>query len=84
MVIILGLAIGAFSMLTNLNTSVALTNPQYTEVEIASGDTLWNIANTYKSNKTDPREAVYTICKINDIEASDLQPGMIISVPKKL
>ena len=84
LVIMLGLTIGAFGIITNLSVSTALTEPQYTEVEIASGDTLWDIANTYKSDKTDPRKAVYTICQANNIEASDLQPGMIISVPKEL
>lgn len=78
------LAIGIFGTITGLNVSRAITKTEYAQVEICYGDTLWDIANTYKSNDTDTRKAVYKICKINDIEASDLTPGMTISVPKDL
>lgn len=83
-VIMMGLVIGGVGFLTGLNTSTALTEPQYTEVTITYGDTLWDIANTYKSSDTDTRKAVYQICKVNDIDAADLEPGMIISVPENL
>lgn len=78
------MAIGFIGAVSGLDISRALTKPQYTQVEIVSGDTLWNIANTYKSNDSDTRRAVFEICKINDIEASDLKPGMVISVPQNL
>ncbi len=84
MIIILGIIIGGFSLITGTYKSVALTKTQYTQVEVCYGDTLWDIANTYKSDDTDTRRAVYEICKANDIEASDLTPGMVISVPEKL
>lgn len=45
-------------------------------VHIDSGDTVWDIAREYKSSNTDMREAVYAILNVNDIEASDLAPGM--------
>lgn len=84
LIIMLGILIGGFNMVTGLNTSVALTKPQYTQVKVCYGDTLWDIANVYKSDDTDTRRAVYEICKVNDINASDLTPGMVISVPEKL
>lgn len=84
MIIMIGIVIGGFNLITGLNVSTALTKTEYTQVEICYGDTLWDIANQYKSNDTDPRKAVYEICQINNIEASDLIPGMVISVPQNL
>ena len=84
MIIMIGLLVGGISLITGMNKSFALTQPHFTEVEICYGDTLWDIANTYKSYDTDTRRAVYEICKVNDIEASDLEPGMVIRVPEKL
>lgn len=83
-IIMTSLAIGIFGAVSGLNVSRAITKPQYTQVEVCYGDTLWDIANTYKSEDTDTRRAVFEICKINDIEASDLSPGMTISIPESL
>ena len=84
MVIIMAMLIGGFSLITGTYKSLALTKDQYAQVEISYGDTLWDIANEYKSDNTDTRRAVYEICKANDIEAADLVPGMVISVPMEL
>lgn len=84
LVIMAGLFLGVFGAITGINVSTALTQPEYEQVYINSGDTLWNIANEYKSENTDTRKAIYEICRVNDIEASDLQPGMVISVPEDL
>ncbi len=84
MIIMIGLCVAGFTALTGLNTSVALTKQTYTEVQVSSGDTLWTIANTYKDESTDTRKAVYEICQINDIEASDLHPGMTLAIPEDL
>ena len=84
MVMMIGIMVGIFGLVSGINVSRAITEPQYTQVEVCYGDTLWNIANTYKSDDTDTRRAVYEICAINDIEASDLVPGMTISVPEDL
>lgn len=84
LVIMAGLFLGIFGAITGINVSTALTQPQYEQVCISSGDTLWKIANEYKGENTDTRKAVYEICKVNDIEASDLQPGMVISIPENL
>ncbi len=83
-VIILGLIISGIYALSGLNKSTALTKTEYAQIEIGYGDTLWEIANEYKSNETDTRKAVYEICKVNNIEASDLTPGTVISVPMDL
>ena len=67
-----------------ITSVVIMAGTKYKEVQICYGDTLWDIANTYKSDDTDTRKAVFEICKANDIEASDLEPGMTISVPEDL
>ena len=84
LVVMTGMIIGVFGAVSGLDISRAITEPQYTEVEVCYGDTLWDIANTYKSDDTDTRRAVYEICSYNDIEASDLVPGMTIYVPEEL
>ena len=80
----IGLCIAGFTAVTGLNTSVALTKQTYTQVQVSSGDTLWTIANAYKDENTDTRKAVYEICQVNDIEASDLHPGMVLEIPEDL
>ncbi|MEG0292351.1 MAG: LysM peptidoglycan-binding domain-containing protein [Anaerovoracaceae bacterium] len=56
-------------------------NEQSYEIEISNGDTLWNIATSHKSENTDLREAIYKICKVNNIKAHDLDVGMKIIIP---
>ncbi len=56
----------------------------YIEIEVSSGDTLWDIANTYCDSSADTREIVYEICSINDITASELKDGMVLKIPTKL
>ena len=84
MIIMIGILVGGISYILGLSTSFALTKSEPIEVEVCYGDTLWDIANTYKDDNTDTRRAVYEICKANDIEASDLEPGMMILVPDNL
>ncbi len=78
-VIILITSIANFAL--GLNTASSLTNPEYMEVEVAYGDTLWSIADNYMSDDTDIRKSVYEICDTNNISASDLYAGMTILVP---
>lgn len=84
MIIMMSIAIGGFNMITGSNKSIALTKPQFTKVQVCYGDTLWDIANEHKSDDIDTRRAVYEICRVNDINASDLTPGMVISIPGEL
>jgi LysM repeat protein len=61
--------------------NISTTNNEYMELGIASGDTLWKIVTEYMTDYKDVRQGVYKLCKINDIQASDIKPGMIIKVP---
>lgn len=83
-VIVIGLICGTFGIITGLDSSEASTKVEYVAVQIEAGDTLWDIVEEYMDDNTDPREAVYEICRINDIQAADLQPGMVISVPTSI
>lgn len=84
MMILFTLLITGFNAITGSDTSTALTKPQYVQVKVVSGDTLWDLANQYKADDTDTRKAVYEICRINEIDASDLKPDMVIQIPEDL
>lgn len=71
----------AINFALGLNTAVSLTVPEYMDISVVSGDTLWSIAETYMPPDTDVRKSVYELCKINDISASELYAGMTIKVP---
>ena len=51
------------------------------DVEVKSGDTLWNIAQDYMPDDMDTRKAVFQLCSLNDISADQLYAGMTIQVP---
>ena len=64
-----------------LNTADSLTRLTYMDYEITAGDTLWSIAETYMTDVSDIREAVYELCQLNDIRAGELYVGMTIQIP---
>lgn len=84
LIVMIGLMVSGINYVLGSDTSFALVKSEPIEVEVCYGDTLWDIANTYKNDKTDTRRAVYEICKANDMSASDLEPGMVILVPGNL
>ena len=63
------------------STADSLTKVEYMDYQVSYGDTLWSIAETCMADCDDVREAVYELCQINDITASDLQSGMVIQIP---
>lgn len=73
-----------FTMTANfalgINTADSSTIPEYIELEVSYGDTLWSIADRYMDDD-DIRESVYKLCKLNNIKASDLQAGMTVIIP---
>lgn len=71
----------AINFALGFNTAASLTKTDYMDVQIVSGDTLWSIAENYMPDHMDTREAVYNLCKVNNISASDLYAGMTIQVP---
>lgn len=63
------------------NEAKSLTKTYYYEVEIQSGDTLWQLAETYMDNGKDTRENIYDLCELNNIEANQLIIGSNILIP---
>lgn len=68
-------------MILGIDTANSLSVPQYTEVKVSAGDTLWSISEEYMPQNSDIRESVYQLCRLNDISADELYAGMTILVP---
>ena len=65
-----------------INDASSLTKEQpMLQVQIETGDKLWDIASEYGPDHTDPRKTVYDICSLNDISADSIYPGQTIMVP---
>lgn len=84
LVIMIGLIVGGFGFLSGINESTASVTTDYASYTVAYGDTMWDIADEVNHSDTDTRKVVYAICQINDIQAGDLQPGMVLRVPTNL
>ncbi len=80
--IMLILSITFINTILGLNETNGTINKSYIQVEVSHGDTIWKIASEYANNSVDTREAVYYICKINNIKADELTAGMILNIPK--
>ena len=63
------------------NDALALSEQQYIEIQVESGDTLWTIADEFMPDDMDIREAVYMICDVNDVDADTLYAGQTLSIP---
>ncbi|KXG76873.1 LysM peptidoglycan-binding domain-containing protein [Thermotalea metallivorans] len=55
--------------------------PQYDEICIKPGDTLWALAKKYTPNHKDVRETIYEITQINNLKTSDIFPNQVIKIP---
>ncbi|WP_051280206.1 cell division suppressor protein YneA [Anaerovorax odorimutans] len=77
---ILILVISLSTKLVN-NSSENFSKTNYTEIQIQSGDTLWEIASKFNSTQDDLRKVVFEICKINNITANNIYPGQTVIIP---
>lgn len=88
LVIVLGLVIGTVGFITGSNEAIALDVPGEpvtpVTIEVTAGDTVWDIADHFKSEDKDIRKAVYEICQENDIRDGNIQSGMILTIPENL
>ncbi len=66
------------------NEALSASAGEYTEVEVAYGDTLWSIADTYMPDDMDIRESVYIIKEANDISDSEIHEGDVLRVPEMI
>jgi LysM repeat protein len=53
-------------------------------VSVDSGDTLWQLAATYKSDSVDTREAVHVLMKRNGLSSSTLEMGQTLIIPARI
>ena len=70
-----------FNTALGFNDALALSEQQYIEIQVESGDTLWTIADEYMPDDMDLRDAVYMICDANDMNANELYAGQTLNVP---
>ena len=59
-------------------------DPEYVDVTVSDGDTLWELAKAYGPSNTDTRRIVFEICRYNDVSSSTLRAGQIIAIPTVL
>lgn len=62
----------------------AASEPQYLQIEVESGDTLWDLAREFGPADQDVRRVVWHICNVNQVSAETLQPGQILLIPVDL
>ncbi|MBQ6401610.1 MAG: LysM peptidoglycan-binding domain-containing protein [Firmicutes bacterium] len=84
LVIAVCMIVGGLGFVTGANESTASVLEDYHTYTVSSGDTLWSIAEEYKSDGTDIRKAVYVISQLNDMHAEDLYPGDELIIPTEL
>jgi cell division protein YceG involved in septum cleavage len=53
-------------------------------ISVDSGDTIWDLAATYKKEKMDTREAVHALMKRNGLSSSSLHAGQTLILPAKM
>lgn len=50
-------------------------------VTVAQGESLWSLAEEFAPENQDPREWIYEVSNLNNLESSELTPGMQLNVP---
>lgn len=73
--------ITVFGSLLGFNTVSSSSRNLYHQVQIESGDTLWDIAAEYGPEDSDVRKVINEICELNDITADELNAGSRIIIP---
>lgn len=53
-------------------------------ISVDSGDTLWELAKTYKKSSMDTRDAVHYILKHNNLSSSELRSGQVLIIPARI
>lgn len=82
LILVLSLTLSIYLLISHDDAdATTLDSNTYKEVTVTEGDTVWSIAEDNYGNDIDLREAVSNICKINDIDPGEIQPGDQISIP---
>lgn len=71
----------SFGVLVFGNEPTVETKTVYKQVEIVYGDTLWDLAEEYKSADVKTEHMVDTIMEVNDMYSTNIQAGHRILIP---
>lgn len=73
----------SFFIMSELISAEGLSEVEYRNVVVESGDTLWSIASESRADNpdTDVRDIILHISNINNISAEQLRAGDVIQVP---
>lgn len=63
------------------NRGQAMPLVSWTTVEVASGDTLWQIAKQTQPDDTDIRDYIAEIISANDMNGANIKPGQRLLIP---
>ncbi len=80
MTLTIALIITAFALSGDLTTK-AEQLPTYDLYIVRAGDTLWDIASSYRKEGQDVRQIVYNIKIQNELNSSSIQVGQKLVVP---
>jgi LysM repeat protein len=56
--------------------------PAYIEIIVKSGDSLWDLTQSYYQGNEDIRKIIYRIKDINKLESAEIYPGQLIKIPQ--
>lgn len=57
------------------------TNPEFKEITVKRGDTLWVIVKSNYGEDVNIEKAIYSIKKVNNMAKSDIYPGKKLKIP---
>lgn len=79
------IAILIFLLIALSNISVAKSNEEAEIISytVSNGETLWSIAEEYKAENEDPRQYIYDIKKLNNMDNSNIYEGQILQIIKE-
>lgn len=67
--------------LVGINTAESAQVPNYIEVCVQTGDTLWSLAANHGAENVDKRKLIYEIGILNNLNDNYIYPGQILKVP---
>lgn len=72
----------AVSVAPSFSSNAYLAGSAYETTHVKSGDTLWDIASRYSTEKDDIRQLTYAIREINKLnENAQIYPGQTLKIP---
>ncbi|MGI6629057.1 MAG: LysM peptidoglycan-binding domain-containing protein [Bacillota bacterium] len=80
LVLALFISVGLKAAAANFNETKSYS--AYIEVMVKSGDSLWELTNTYYHGDEDIRKIIYRIKEINRLENAEIFPGQILKIPQ--